>query len=714
MILSRSSLKVKLIAAFLVIGLLPFSIIAYVSLSSSSKTIREDSFGRMLSVREVKANQIEEYFDSIRKQILTFSTNVAVVEAAQSFIDAFKTFPEQSNFSENLKGKQEKLKAYYTDKFNAEYINQTGSSAAQKIDRIFSTLTTPTLALQSAYISENQHPLGSKDQLMAASDDSEYSKLHAKYHPYVQQFLSEFGYYDIFMVDSKSGNIVYSVFKELDFATSLIDGPYANTNFGRVFREANKATSPDFIRLVDFEPYFPSYESAASFIASPIFHNGKKIAVAIFQMPVDRINGLMTSNNRWKEMGLGDSGETYLVGDDGLLRNNSRFLIEDKEGYLNALRGAGVNEDTIKLIDAKESSIQLQSVETEAAKEAISGMTGAKIVPDYRGVNVLSVYRPLDIKDVKWAILAEIDEAEVFKPLYDLQKLVIICLIIGVIAISCVAYFISKSVSVSIIEVISSLSESSKQLDVAAEQVSSTANSLAQGATEQAGSLEKTATSLEQIASMANQNSDNSNQADSLSASLKAESTKGVDTVEKMSESIQSIKTAADETSAIVKSIDEIAFQTNLLALNAAVEAARAGESGKGFAVVAEEVRNLAQRSSVAAKDTAEKIKRSTELSDTGVKVTEEVKNSLVSISDSVEKSSALSSEIASASQEQSTGLKEVNTAIIQLDELTQTNASVAEEAAAAGEELHAQTRVLNDGVSKLSELVFGKDTARK
>jgi methyl-accepting chemotaxis protein len=189
---------------------------------------------------------------------------------------------------------------------------------------------------------------------------------------------------------------------------------------------------------------------------------------------------------------------------------------------------------------------------------------------------------------------------------------------------------------------------------------------------------------------------------------LRKDAESGVSIVSTMSTAIVDIKSAADETSEIIKTIDEIAFQTNLLALNAAVEAARAGEAGKGFAVVAEEVRKLAQRSSDAAKDTAEKIKRSTELANGGVKVSEEVGNALRAITENAVKTCSLISEISAASKEQSSGLEQINTAVSQLDQVTQTNASVAEEAAAASEELFAQTKTVSEGVQVLSHLVFG------
>lgn len=248
----------------------------------------------------------------------------------------------------------------------------------------------------------------------------------------------------------------------------------------------------------------------------------------------------------------------------------------------------------------------------------------------------------------------------------------------------------------------------STQLFTASDQVASAAQALAQGASEQAASLEETAATVEEASSVAKQNSANAQQANALSGEVLNAAQSGVRSMQDMRSAIDAIQVAADETANIIRTIDEIAFQTNLLALNAAVEAARAGEAGKGFAVVAEEVRNLAQRSATAAKETAEKIRRSKDLSANGVQVSRTVEQSLTEIRESSEKAVALVKEIAAASKEQSAGLQQLNTAMCELDKVTQTNAAAAEESAAAGVDLSEQAKVLDKEVSMMTRLIYG------
>lgn len=271
-----------------------------------------------------------------------------------------------------------------------------------------------------------------------------------------------------------------------------------------------------------------------------------------------------------------------------------------------------------------------------------------------------------------------------------------------------ISLFLTRSITKPLNRVIEGLTVGAQQVAAASEQVSQSSQQMAEGSSEQASSLEETSSSLEEMSSMTRQNAENARQASERSNEARGAAEKSRDAMARMSGAITKIKTTSDETAKIVKTIDEIAFQTNLLALNAAVEAARAGDAGKGFAVVAEEVRNLAQRSAEAAKNTAALIEGAQRNADNGVSVSNEVEAILNEIVSGVQKVTHLIGDVSSASDQQAQGIDQINTAVAQMDKVVQSNAANSEESAAASEELSSQAIELMDMVNVLVRIARG------
>ncbi|MFT4542376.1 MAG: methyl-accepting chemotaxis protein [Planctomycetota bacterium] len=733
-------MRTKLLVIFLLVSVPPLVVTAFVAemkaeqgvasaVDISLEVIEKQASEQMVSIRDSKAARIEAYFQGIRDQVLTFSEDRMVVDAMRELPSKFHSYREQRGLTdEDISSMRTELATYYTGEFTEEY-RATNSGEDPGAIKYFNQLDDDSIALQHAFIRANNFPLGSKDGLDTPEDRTDYSTLHETIHPPIRSYLQKFGYYDIFLCDPDSGDIVYSVFKELDYTSSLHKGPYSDSNFGEAFRQANELTSSDDFVFVDFEQYSPSYEAPASFIASPIFDGDQKLGVAIFQMPLDTISAVMSLQS-----GLGVTGDSYMVGPDFLMRSDSHQDPEN-HGVVSSFKNP-----------------QAGTCRTEASIAANTGAKGIGLIENYAGESVIAAWMPVDILGVQWAMIAEIQESEAFASRATIQEfaqakiaelvLWVASLVLAVTALMIfvgigVASMIAKPIvkSADALELVGrgdltprliieskdeigvmggwlntaldnlsammrNVRAGAQELDLSSDEISNSSNQLSMSASQSAASLQEIAASLEEVSAMASQNAEKSTDANGLSAEAARSAAKGVSEMKDMTEAMQAIRNSSSEISKIIKVIDEIAFQTNLLALNAAVEAARAGEAGAGFAVVAEEVRSLAMRSAEAAQDTATKIEAATKRAEHGGGIALRVTEALAEIVDSTEGVHTILEDIASASRQQTIGINQVSEGVRSVDEVTQLTARSAEELATTSQDSARQSASLRKLVS--------------
>ncbi len=412
------SIKSKLIVMLLTVSSSSILVTAYLGYQSGKSNLTDRVFNQLTSVRASKAYQIESYFKTIRNHIQTLSIDPSVGTALSEFTNAYRQLENVPLPADALP----KINAYYQNEFLPK-LAQTEQGSP-----VLNSFLPEAIAsnyLQYYYIANNSNPIGKKHLLDKANDSSEYSRLHGRYHPIFRNIIEKFGYYDLFLIDP-DGRIVYTVYKETDFASSLTVGAYNESNLARLFASVRRSKAKDYARIIDLESYAPSYGAPAAFIAAPIYNQDKFIGVLAIQVPVDEINNVMTGNRKWEADGLGKSGETYLVGPDYLMRSVSRFLIETPEEYLKTLVALGVNNETIQRIRQYKTSVLAQAVKTTAVEEAMMGKQDIKIIRDYRDIPVLSSYSLLQIEGLKWAILSEIDLAEAYAPIYDFERQLVI------------------------------------------------------------------------------------------------------------------------------------------------------------------------------------------------------------------------------------------------------------------------------------------------
>ena len=424
------TVKSKLIA--LVLGSLIFLtiILTTLSLVSLENSSSKDNFKQLASIKSAKKSEIESYFNQLKGLIVSLSVNQGTKDAFLSFEDGFYKLSDEISLDTNsVKAKlEEDFKLNYLDKVNYEVPN----SEKRKSLNEYLPDTTNALYAQYIFISDNSSALGEKNALTYNQKyDSTYMNAHKKYHKSFDAFLNTYDLYDIFMVDL-NGNLIYTDFKEKDFATNLKTGVYSDSGIANVYKKSLSLNEGE-VAFEDFAPYEPSYNSPASFLGTPIYVNGKLKGVLIFQMPVDSINNIMQFNQDFNKSGLGESGEVYLVGSDFKMRSNSRFQKD-------------IND---KVVQSLGTTIGVWKIKSDSSKNALDSKSGEWIIKDYRGINVLSAYDSIDIFGVtKWAIIAEIDEDEAFKELYSLKMTIFITAIVLLVLFTFIAVFMINSLVV--------------------------------------------------------------------------------------------------------------------------------------------------------------------------------------------------------------------------------------------------------------------------
>jgi methyl-accepting chemotaxis protein len=604
-------------------------------------------------------------------------------------------------------------------------------------------------ALQKLYIQDNPNEVGKKENLDFAPDGSAYSLAHAEYHPWMREFLRARGYYDIFLFD-RDGNVIYTVFKELDFATNVVSGQWKDTDLGAVFRTAI-GLERGKIAFSDFAPYAPSNNVPASFIATPLFGSGgERIGAVAFQMPIGGLNHIMAST-----AGLGESGQSYVAGSDGLLRTDAPRA-----------------EDST-ILSAKAHADLISAAGNEGTRVGVESGLG--------GQAVLAATAPLEFHGTIWNAVAEIDRKEAQAGVVALRnQLGMITL--GLLALAALLGWLAarrisgpvKSIADAtqaiaagrletevpgrdrgdelgplavaidnfrraIIDA-NTLSERQKRdTETRAREAQERSEAMARMTSEfetavrkmlqdtmkATQRLEDSASAMSAIAAetaaqsnavssasqLASSNVQNVAAAtEELSMSVNEISTKlqtssratrnAAERAEQMRKQISGLKESTQAIGHVVELITSIASQTNLLALNATIEAARAGEAGKGFGVVASEVKELADQTAKTTDDIQRQVTAiQTTTSHTVdsiadiVRVISDLEAAAAQISAAVQQQASATGEISRNVQQAAGGVQEVDSNI---ESVTQ----------AAGEtgETAAQVREAGSVVKRASE----------
>ena len=434
----RWGLAAKLFTTLVLLGTVAVLVTGVLGYLRARDALEKVVFDQLTTARQTKARQVETYFRTIHAELRLLATSKMVVDATREFRTAVNELDRTATSLEL----SEKVSAWYTENFIPEMKRVLGPEPDLTDYRPGGAGGT---YLQYHYIVANPHPAVRRKLLDDAGDGSGYSKLHAAYHPLLRTAATTVGFFDLMLADAKSGRLIYTVEKEVDFTTSLQDGPYRGSNVAAAVANCAVRADPSAVCLQDFAPYAPSGGAPIAFMAAPVIDQGVVTGVLVAQLSNEEIDNVVTGDRRWQWEGFGETGEAYLVGPDELVRSAPRAFYEDRDRYFSSLKSVGVSDEEIGAIQRYGTPVLHQRVDTKATRTALAGVAGTGEIIGYRGVPTLASWGPLAIPGVHWGIVAKIDSAEAYAPIAQLRRDLLLVGGLALLVVAATAAWLSRS-----------------------------------------------------------------------------------------------------------------------------------------------------------------------------------------------------------------------------------------------------------------------------
>ena len=427
-VVRSTSVATRLSLVVVLVALVSLVITSLVGLQRGSDLADTLLRSKLTSIGAARADEVERYIGGLERATIGLAISPSTAEAISTFTDAF----EQLNTERLSLRDEEAVDQYYTDVVAPELAaaRERPVSAASLVPR-----APAAVALQANYVV----PGGDSGGLLTdAGDGSEWSELHSSLHESFDEFVIQTGVDDLYLIEPGGHVIVYSVSKQIDFATSLLTGPQSGSGLAVLINSVGDEPEAGVTEIRDFTSYAAAGDEPSLFVASPVFADGRLAGYVALRIGPDRISEITTNNGSWEA--LGSTGETFVVASDDLMRSDARGFIEDESQYLDDVAEQGAaTERQINSMRRFGTTVIFQPVDNKDVAEALELEPDLVEATSYLGTDVLQARRALDIEGLEWAMIAEVEREEIESPIGDFARNLLIAIALFLVAITFIA-----------------------------------------------------------------------------------------------------------------------------------------------------------------------------------------------------------------------------------------------------------------------------------
>lgn len=632
-------------------------ITGWLALDRSSEAVGRTVEQQFMAVAAGRQSSVSSQLQSHHDLLLSVANSRMTQEAIYGFVRPFVSYRYEVT-PPKLEQLQQSMGDWYQQHYQPIYSERTRGETAPVADWL-SAIRLEGLLLQQAYMANNPSGVEQLGEMIDPQDATIYGQQHLRYQASFREITARYGYHDLMLVDAASHDVIYSVNKGPVFATSLKDGPFAQTALGELVAEMAANPRPDHFSVSRFSLFAGHFDEQVVFFGVPVLHPvyspDKPLGYLVVQLPAERFTALMTAGGNWQEIGLGASGDAYLVAPDGRLITEPRPVLTEPEQTIDLLDLSNQQPNLQEDMQRHQALSGRYRFDSPAVQRAVAGESGLGQMANPFGVTVLMSWQPLQVGNTTFALITEQSLEESYGAVGAMRSEIVLSILLAMLVMGLIAagasWLLTRMVanplgrlSASITAIVHQRDMTGRMPDRGNDEIGAIALALNQLFETFAGLIARIRSTSQQTADAATRNVSTSQQCRDVAlqqrqalTELDAESTalqesirdvarlvgesaskarqadqsaeQGYDSVSGVSrmiqqlagevtsscDSMEQLQQAAGDIVSVLDTIEGVAEQTNLLALNAAIEAARAGDQGRGFAVVADEVRRLSR-----------------------------------------------------------------------------------------------------------------------